>query len=298
MSVIQASSCIGEIDPSLGPCPSIPGAAEKDHSYRDYSESSGRFDTVSNLYLNNHTFQTVEYNEKQREKFNPLNRLKLGIWDAFELLEEIIDESDPDLNGNQVIHALQTSEKIREKYPDEKYDWLVLVGFIHDMGKILAHPVIGEPQWSVVGDTFPVGCKFAEKIVWNQHFKTNVDLNHPVYSTVNGVYKEGCGLDNLNMSWGHDEYMYRVCIGNGCLLPSEALYIIRFHSFYPWHHAGAYKHFMNEKDIQMLPLVQEFQKCDLYSKSDDPNKTPDLQKLKPYYDSLIKKYFPNQVLRW
>jgi hypothetical protein len=30
-------------------------------------------------------------------------------------------------------------------------------------------------------------------------------------------------------------YMYQVCVQNKCTLPSEALYIIRYHSFYSWH---------------------------------------------------------------
>ena len=37
--------------------------------------------------------------------------------------------------------------------------WFVLVGLIHDLGKVLC--LFGEPQWAVVGDTFPVGCAFS-----------------------------------------------------------------------------------------------------------------------------------------
>lgn len=64
----------------------------------------------------------------------------------------------------------------------------------------------------------------------------------------------------------------------------------------------------------MLPLVKEFQKCDLYSKSDRPEvrslalqaivgtertqDKPDPVALKPYYQSLIEKYFPIQELKW
>ena len=44
---------------------------------------------------------------------------------------------------------------IRKDYPEE--DWFQLVGLIHDLGKIMAF--YDAPQWAVVGDTFPVGCK-------------------------------------------------------------------------------------------------------------------------------------------
>ena len=28
--------------------------------------------------------------------------------------------------------------------------------------------------------------------------------------TENGIYEAGCGLDNVLISWGHDEYLYMV----------------------------------------------------------------------------------------
>jgi len=34
-------------------------------------------------------------------------------------------------------------------------------------------------------------------------------------------------LDNVTMSWGHDEYLYRVLRHNSTTLPDEALYMIR-----------------------------------------------------------------------
>lgn len=45
-----------------------------------------------------------------------------------------------------------------------------------------------------------------------QYFKDNPDSNNPAYNTKKGIYDEGCGLDNVMMSWGHDEYMYLVSL--------------------------------------------------------------------------------------
>lgn len=67
-----------------------------------------------------------------------------------------------------------------------------------------------------------------------------------------------CGLKNVLMSWGHDEYMYKVMQRNGVKLPEEGFYIVRFHSFYPWHTGGDYMHLCNDKDILMLPWIREF----------------------------------------
>ena len=56
-----------------------------------------------------------------------------------------------------------------------------------------------------------------------------------IISSKYGIYEPNCGLDKITMSWGHDEYLYRVLINHGATIPEEGLYMIRFHSFYPWH---------------------------------------------------------------
>lgn len=43
-----------------------------------------------------------------------------------------------------------------------------------------------------------------------QYFKENPDVKNHVYQTKNGIYSEGCGLENVMISWGHDDYMYLV----------------------------------------------------------------------------------------
>jgi inositol oxygenase len=43
-----------------------------------------------------------------------------------------------------------------------------------------------------------------------KYFKENPDNNNPAYNTKNGIYSEGCGLENVKISWGHDDYMYLV----------------------------------------------------------------------------------------
>ncbi|KAJ9547898.1 hypothetical protein OSB04_020441 [Centaurea solstitialis] len=192
---------------------------------------------------------------------------------------------DPDLDEPQIEHLLQTAEAIRKDYPDE--DWLHLTALIHDLGKVLLLPKFGElPQWAVVGDTHPLGCAFDESIVHHKYFNENPDSNNPAYQTKNGIYPEGCGLDNVMISWGHDDYMYLVAKENGTTLPQAGLFIIRYHSFYPLHRAGAYKHLMNEEDVENLKWLQIFNKYDLYSKS---KVHVDIEKVKPYYLSLIEK---------
>ena len=56
----------------------------------------------------------------------------------------------------------------------------------------------------------------------------------------------------------HIEYLYRVLTGNKSQLPERALYMVRYHSFYPWHTHDAYQHLCDDKDKEMLPWVQRF----------------------------------------
>jgi inositol oxygenase len=188
----------------------------------------------------------------------------MTIWEAMEKLNTLIDESDPDTSLSQIEHLLQSAEAIRR---DGKPRWMQLTGLIHDLGKLLFF-YGAEGQWDVVGDTFPVGCAFDKGIIYPDTFKGNPDYGHEIYSTKNGIYTPGCGMDNIMLSWGHDEYLYHV-VKDQSSLPAEALAMIRYHSFYPWHSAGAYMEFMDEHDAKMLEAVRAFNPYDLYSKSDE-----------------------------
>ena len=94
--------------------------------------------------------------------------------------------------------------------------------------------------------------------------------NNPDYNkyTNNGIYEINCGLDKLNISFGHDEYLYQVLLQNKDKHKLDSKYwdIIRFHSFYPWHTGNDYHQFMNESDKNILQDVLYFNQFDLYSK--------------------------------
>jgi len=186
---------------------------------------------------------------------------------------------------------LQSAEAMRR---DGCPRWMQLTGLIHDLGKLLFF-FDAQGQWDVVGDTFAVGCAFDDKIIYgNKSFAGNPDLNDSIYSTENGIYTPGCGLEKIMISWGHDEYLYHV-VKDQSTLPDEALAMIRYHSFYPWHQQGAYRQFMTEHDEKMLKAVKWFNPYDLYSKSDEK---PSVEKLKPYYMDLIDEFFPQKVIKW
>ena len=250
--------------------------------YRNYEEP-GR-DTVREFYRLNHKYQTYDFVMAKKADYLKFDKKEMPVWAAFDFLNQLVDDSDPDTDLDQFQHLLQTSEAIRK---DGHPDWMVLVGLMHDMGKVLC--LFGEPQWAVVGDTFPVGCAYSDKIVYPEFFKENPDYNNPLYNTRLGVYTENCGLRNVHMSWGHDEYVYHMLKDR---IPEEGLYMLRYHSFYAWHREGEYSYLLDEHDKKMLKWVNLFNTYDLYSKNPTP---PDWNKLKSYYEDLVAKYLPDTL---
>jgi inositol oxygenase len=253
-------------------------------SFRDYGEDTRP--GVKEFYRLNHQFQTYAFVQSKREQFLPLRQRRMTVWEAMEYLNQLVDDSDPDTELSQIEHLLQAAESIRA---DGHPRWLVLTGLIHDLGKVLC--LFGEPQWAVVGDTFPVGCRFSERIVFPEFFAENPDSTDPRYNTPLGIYQPHIGLDNVTLSWGHDEYLYQVVKNH---LPEEALSIIRYHSFYPGHRESAYDHLMNEHDHEMFKWVRIFNPYDLYTKSDE---RPDVEGLRPFYQELIDEFLPG-TLDW
>lgn len=258
------------------------GLEEDEESFRNYKDEVRP--EVKEFYRLNHRYQTLEFATQKKGAFLRFDRRKMSVWEAIEFLNELVDDSDPDIELPQIEHILQTAEAIRK---DGHPRWFILTGLIHDLGKILC--LFGEEQWAVVGDTFPLGCKFSEKIVFHEFFKDNPDSNHPEYSTELGIYEEGCGLDKVTMSWGHDEYLYHVVKD---YLPEPALYMIRYHSFYPGHKEGQYTRLMSQHDIEMFSWVRAFNPYDLYTKSEE---RVDVKALKPFYNDLIDEFLPGKL---
>lgn len=274
-----ASTADTQQKPSVGTDPN-----KKQEEFRNYAAEVRP--SVKEFYRLNHTHQTHAFALEKRRQFLGLNRMEMGIWEAMEYLNQLVDDSDPDTDLSQLEHLLQTAEQIRR---DGQPRWMILTGLVHDLGKILC--LWNEPQWAVVGDTFPTGCAYSRKVVFPEFFEANPDSQVPAYQTECGIYERGCGLDQVVMSWGHDEYIYQVCKD---YLPMEALYMLRYHSFYPWHREGAYDALCTDQDREMLRWVQAFNPYDLYTKS---HEKPDVAQIKPFYEDLIAEYFPAK-LRW
>lgn len=217
----------------------------------------------------------------------------VNFWSLFSLLDGIVDLSDPDTSLPNSLHSLQTAEAIRR---NNKPDWFILCGLIHDMGKILYLNGKDEDgtskmtQWAIVGDTYITGHPLPFDIVLPEYNILNSDHQYNM-----SLYSKGCGLSKCSVSFGHDEYMYRLLQANEHSLPDEALYIIRYHSLYTWHSGTYYDDLMDKKDKKMKSIVQEFNKYDLYTKDDNNTISWDF-KLKEFYSDLVKKYISKDMM--
>lgn len=245
---------------------------------------------VIKCYADQRIFQNLDYYDYAINKYCSFEK-KATFWELFDYLKVFVDLSDPDINLTNHQHLFQTAEGLRK---DGFPDWMQLVGLIHDLGKIIYR--VGNDsdgtsmtkQWAIVGDTFILGCKIPDSIVFPNFNKMNKHYN----DTKTGIYIEGCGFDNLKCSFGHDEYLYRLLKHNMINLPEEAFYIIRYHSLYLWHKENEYHWFENEKDTRMKWWVSMFQKYDLYTKC---NKKIDEVKARKYYNNIVNKYFPKYI---
>jgi inositol oxygenase len=255
---------------------------KSEEEFRNYQQDANP--NVTEFYRQNHRFQTLEFILEKKAQYCGLTRGKKSIWEMAEYLNTLIDDSDPDTDLTQIEHLLQTSEAIRN---DGHPRWFVLAGFVHDLGKVLC--LYGEPQWAVVGDTFPAGCAYSDQIVFPEFFAANPDSKVPEYQTKYGIYEPKCGLDKVHLSWGHDEYIYTATRN---YLPEPAQYMLRYHSFYAAHKHHAYGHLMNAQDEQMFEWVRKFNPYDLYSKGAS---RPDWKQIKPYYEDLVAEFFPEKI---
>jgi len=229
---------------------------------RTYDENT----TQHCFYTEMHREQTYNFVRDKLKQYKSSYNTTLYMHQVLEKMDNFIDPSDPDVDKPNSFHAYQTAENIRIREPDNKA--LQVCGLIHDFGKILFD--FGEPSWAVVGDTYVVGCIFPETIVYYETMLENPDNNNTLFSSKHGVYEPNCGIENLSITVGHDEYLYTVLQRNkNHTFPEKYQDVIRFHSFYPWHTGGSYREFMKPEDNEILQNVIDFNKYDLYSKTDE-----------------------------
>jgi inositol oxygenase len=277
---------------------------------RDYENAPG---FVKALYFGMHTQQTVGMVQMlQANVFGGNGVHRYSIREMFELGKSLVDTSDPDSLSVQSIHWMQTALALLDSGACSAD---ITGGFFHDMGKVMLHSfygVTGPFNW---GDTFIVGCRHDADAIETidaapDAFALNPDSENSAYNTQYGMYEKACGLDDLLVSFGHDEAIYHAMVVNmerGDFkkeLPKGILDFFRWHSCYPLHtgtpkKAVGYEHLLCDADRDRLKQVKRLSGFDLYSK--DVVKDPEeelysrLEEVLVHVDVFVD---PDIKLRW
>jgi inositol oxygenase len=263
------------------------------YAYRTYNPGSREW----HFYRQRIGLSTLDVTQALRKRFLDNRPMQMTMREAVDYYNDIVDESDPDMDQEpQITHAIQCAIGAKDSGLPE---WAIAIGFIHDVGKLLVK--LGLSQPFVVGDEWPVGCAPAKQIVCSNFFSENPDTKHPVYGTKLGIYEEGCGLENVVITFGHDEYLWRILTDavkdGGASFPPEALHPIRYHSAYVIHTAGQYDYLLSERDRQWMPILHKFRDhIDLYTKRGE---TAGIESHLPGIWQVVDKYIrPDYKLSW
>lgn len=71
------------------------------------------------MLTKNHTPVTVNLTFLQHAEWCGCNHTQMGMMDAIMSLDQLVDESDPDVDFPNSFHAFQTAEGIRQAHPDK-----------------------------------------------------------------------------------------------------------------------------------------------------------------------------------
>jgi len=156
-------------------------------TFRNY-EDSARQDIVKRTYTEMHLKQTVEFVKQQHKNWLNFDKGEFTVMEMIEVLDALVDDSDPDNDLPNSIHDFQTAERIRKQWPDQ--DWFHLVCLLHDLGKVLAcREVAGEhtlEQWAVLVTLSQLGANL-EKASSSESSRSRGTLISTIQSTAQSM---------------------------------------------------------------------------------------------------------------
>lgn len=278
------------------------------------------------LYKKKYKFQNVNHVKYLETNYKNLKYKKYDIWKCFEILTKIKDETNIYPEMNEFDYACQVAEnlenidleniyitelftreelkylpikykilfnkKIKDMYKNIKYwDWLPLIGLIHNLGKILLDKEFGKlPAWTVLGEIYPLEISFNKQNIFYEELLKDIKFDKK--------FSKFCGFDSLKMCYGFSNFLYNKFKSLNHRISQEGLYIIKYNMFYSWinrkkDYCRGYQYYANEKDWEMLPLLKLF---DIYKNINiDINKKYQLNEIKKKYKKKINKILPKFI---
>lgn len=80
-----------------------------------------KVDQMMNFFLKPPKMGNVQthFSSLQHSEWSSCNRTQMSMMDAIVSLDQLVDESDPDVDFPNSFHAFQTAEGIRQAHPDK-----------------------------------------------------------------------------------------------------------------------------------------------------------------------------------
>src|ERR1043166_4765882 len=78
----------------------------KQEDFRKFDDSAPA--GVREFYRLNHSQQTREFVQEKKRQYCAKTKGEMGIWEALDYLNTLVDDSDPDTSLSQIQHNLQT----------------------------------------------------------------------------------------------------------------------------------------------------------------------------------------------
>jgi inositol oxygenase len=82
------------------PNPEEIATSKSTEEYRNYEDP--KRDSVREFYRLNHTYQTYDFVMQKRAEFLAFNKKEMPVWSAFDFLNQLVDDSDPDTDPRSV----------------------------------------------------------------------------------------------------------------------------------------------------------------------------------------------------
>ena len=242
--------------------------------------------------------QTMEYVNRQREKYLSFQLARLSLDEALSIAKSISFEKEPSLFHK----CIQTAERFRD---DGQPDWVQLVGLLYYLGGII--PSIEKEttdiseqnyDWTMPSASWIIGCSFPHGHNDAEFLHLNPDYRDHEYIHGN-IYSTKCGLDNALMTWSVPEYMYNFLKTNCVNIPSEGAKMLRLAKLDSWLYDGAYSQIQNDDDKDLRFIVSDF--VDVLNSSSASNSLSesDCQALwEGHYMRIAEKYGAANTLLW
>ena len=246
--------------------------------FRDYDNALPR---VEAFYAANHKHQTLDFVLEKKREYLSLNRKTFTVWEALEFLNSLVDDSDPDVDFTQIEHALQTAESIRAA---DQPRWFIVTGWSTTSARSCASSAsrsgrssatrsrsaaAGRPRLSTATSSARIPTGSCPSI------RPRTGSTSPAAASTTSTCRGATTSTSTTRSRG------------SC--PDEALYMLRYHSFYPWHKEEEYSHLLERQGPLDAEVGAGVQPLRPVSKG---SARPNVEELMPYYEELDEGVLP------